>query len=82
MVEGPHFWLMTQAPNVFCFQNLKEVDKIGTLEERCWERTHNTYMLMLLQDICIHTQSVEIDIAIITFTFWGGEGGGGRFCFH
>jgi len=24
------------------------MNKIGTLEERCWERTHNTYMLMLL----------------------------------
>jgi len=76
MIEGPHFCLMTQAPDVFCFQNMKEMNEIGTLEERCWERTHNTYMRMLLQNICIHTQTMEIDIAIISFIF-----GGGCFCF-
>jgi len=35
MVEGPLLCLMTPAPDVFGFQNLKEMNKIGALEERC-----------------------------------------------
>jgi hypothetical protein len=34
MVEGPLFCLMTQAPDVFGFQNLKEMNIVGG-EEMC-----------------------------------------------
>jgi hypothetical protein len=69
--------LMTQAPDVFGFQNLKEMNIVGG-EEMCWERTHITYVLILVigyMYIYTHTQTMEIDIAVINFTFWGREGG-------